>query len=471
MGGAADPTGLPCNSTATLTDFYIRSGVAVGSSVFICRSSAYVLFSGGGGGTPGGSTTQIQFNDSSAFGGDAGLTYDKTTDTLTISGVLKLGTTPVTISDAAGKILSAALNTVGVGQGGTGATTLTGVLQGNGASAVTTITNSSTVGQVLRTTGASTYGWGATDLADTDAVTGVLPVPNGGVGLGSVTANALIKGNGTSAMVVSGVSVDSSNNVSTTGSMTTGSAGGVTGDIALSGATSGTGHITVAAIAGTQTVTLGTSGTITIPSATDTLVGKATTDILTNKTLSVEGTGNVITTLAPIWLTAAGCSNATAGTMWDLPVTTPAVAVCVTGTNIQKGALEFADSGPFIAQNTFALPSDWTSTGGIDATIYWTTTATSGDIKWNISTAFTAVGGTAADDTAFNSAQVITTTTAGTTNFVNTSTQTALTLTGSTTATAMMFHVKVMRDGTAGGDTIAATARLIGVEIRYRRAQ
>ena len=35
---------------------------------------------GGGGGTtpPAGSDTQIQFNDGGAFGGDAGLTYNKT---------------------------------------------------------------------------------------------------------------------------------------------------------------------------------------------------------------------------------------------------------------------------------------------------------------------------------------------------------------------------------------------------------
>lgn len=37
---------------------------------------------------------------------------------------------------------------------------------------------SSTVGQVLRVTGSSTYGFGAVDLADTDAVTGTLPAGN-----------------------------------------------------------------------------------------------------------------------------------------------------------------------------------------------------------------------------------------------------------------------------------------------------
>jgi hypothetical protein len=68
--------------------------------------------------------------------------------------------------------------TLDVDNGGTGAATLTGVLQGNGTSAVTAITNSSTTGQVLRVTGASTYAWGAVDLANSSAVTGNLLVAN-----------------------------------------------------------------------------------------------------------------------------------------------------------------------------------------------------------------------------------------------------------------------------------------------------
>jgi hypothetical protein len=42
------------------------------------------LAGGGGGGTPGGSDKQVQFNDSSAFGAEAGFEYDKTTNTLTV---------------------------------------------------------------------------------------------------------------------------------------------------------------------------------------------------------------------------------------------------------------------------------------------------------------------------------------------------------------------------------------------------
>lgn len=44
----------------------------------------------------------------------------------TFSGIIKAGSTPVTLTDSAGKVLSAALNTVAVAQGGTGVTTSTG---------------------------------------------------------------------------------------------------------------------------------------------------------------------------------------------------------------------------------------------------------------------------------------------------------------------------------------------------------
>ena len=40
----------------------------------------------GGGGTPGGSSGQVQFNSSGAFGGDTGLSYDATTDVLQFGG-------------------------------------------------------------------------------------------------------------------------------------------------------------------------------------------------------------------------------------------------------------------------------------------------------------------------------------------------------------------------------------------------
>ena len=46
---------------------------------------------GGAGSSPGGSDTQVQFNDGGVFGGDAGFTYNKTTDSATIVGSLTVG--------------------------------------------------------------------------------------------------------------------------------------------------------------------------------------------------------------------------------------------------------------------------------------------------------------------------------------------------------------------------------------------
>lgn len=45
------------------------------------------LNSAPGGGSPGGATTQVQFNDGGAFGGDADLAWDKATNTLKLGGV------------------------------------------------------------------------------------------------------------------------------------------------------------------------------------------------------------------------------------------------------------------------------------------------------------------------------------------------------------------------------------------------
>jgi hypothetical protein len=191
------------------------------------------------------------------------------------------------------------------------------------------------------------------------------------------------------------------------------------------------------------------------------------TTTFTNKTLDAEGTGNTITIPAKVWLPGAGCNNATASPFWDLPASTPAVAACVTGSNIQKGVLQYADtSGGFSAQNTIILPADFS--GAIDARIIWRTSATSGNAKFSLSTICTDVAASATDDPSFNTASTVTTAAPGTTLRVQTSAITGVTATGCSAGN--LLHVKLFRDGNDGSDTLGASLDVIGVELTLRRA-
>lgn len=164
-----------------------------------------------------------------------------------------------------------------------------------------------------------------------------------------------------------------------------------------------------------------------------------------------------------VWLEAAGCQNTSATLMWDTPTSNPAVAACVTGTNTQKGVADFADSSNLSMQRTLLLPSDWT--GAIDVKFKWFTSATSGDVVWQIATACVADGET--DDPSFNTASTVTDTAKSTANQTNDATITGITATGC--AAGELLHLKVFRDAAHASDNLAATARLIGIELTLRR--
>lgn len=382
-----------------------------------------------------------------------------------------------------------------VNQGGTGTqSTLTGLVRGN-ASAMTAaelsgdVTTSGSNAATLANIPSAVPMAGSL-LATAIAAPATPAAGKGSIYIDSTSKNIAVKDD--AGVVKHGVQTDAgtANNyisaISDAGAITksrpacatlSDSAGGCSMSTTAGGDLSGTlpsptvTKINGTALSGLATGILKNTATTGVPSiatvGTDYGTPDASTKTLTNTTIDAEGTGNVITIPEKVWLPGAGCNNATASTFWDLPTSTPAAPACVTGTNTQKGVLDFADtSGGFSAQNTVLLPADFS--GAIDARIIWTTTATSGNAKWSLSTICTDVAASATDDPAFNTASTVTTAAPGTTTRVQTSAITGVTATGC--AAGNLLHVKIFRDGNDAADTIAATARLIGVELTIRRA-
>lgn len=90
-GGSAVPLALTTAQVTAMLDV-VASGTkglapaSGGGTINFLRADGTWAVPPGSGGSPGGSTTQIQFNDAGAFGGDADLTWDKAGNTLTLGG-------------------------------------------------------------------------------------------------------------------------------------------------------------------------------------------------------------------------------------------------------------------------------------------------------------------------------------------------------------------------------------------------
>jgi len=186
----------------------------------------------------------------------------------------------------------------------------------------------------------------------------------------------------------------------------------------------------------------------------------ASTQTGTNKTLSQEGTGNVITVVSPAWIVAAGCNNTTAAPTFTLGTIQVPTANCLTGTNVFAATLDYDDSISESAQFSIALPHTWV--GNIDVDLKWLVTAGGGAnaVKWTIATACSSDG--SSFDTAFNAAQTVTTN-VGANNIQTDSTQTSVTTTGC--AVDNILNIKIGRDTT---DTFTGTARLLGAKVIIR---
>jgi hypothetical protein len=210
------------------------------------------LLAGGGGGTPGGSNTNVQFNDGGAFGGTEGLTFNKTTN-----AVATTGTFTATANVAGGNLTTA------------GQVVATGNITGG---------NANIAGRIF--VGSGTAGLpGVTFSADTSQDTGFYWISDGNIGV-STNGTLRVTFNNTGGIVATG-------NV-TGGNLTT------AGQVAATGNING-GNLVV-------TGNLGDSGALEIITAANgniTLSPNGTGVIVANKDIrngQANGVGNIGTT-------------------------------------------------------------------------------------------------------------------------------------------------------------------------------
>lgn len=100
VNAAVNSTSLALANSTSNTRITIPTTVErSATNYFLHANGSWVQFTAGGSATPGGSNTHVQFNDSAAFGGTSGFTFNKTTNNVTMGGDLNvLGTASININ-------------------------------------------------------------------------------------------------------------------------------------------------------------------------------------------------------------------------------------------------------------------------------------------------------------------------------------------------------------------------------------
>jgi hypothetical protein len=159
-----------------------------------------------------------------------------------------------------------------------------------------------------------------------------------------------------------------------------------------------------------------------------------------------------------LWLDAAAM----------VPRTTNGCAARVTtesSTNkVMNDLLDFDKAADEFAQIRLVLPDEW-DRSTIKAKIYWTAASSTGDVIWGVQGV--ALSNDDLLDTAFGTAVTVTDTLIATTDLHVTAATGAITI-GGTPALADAVYLQIYRDADAGGDTLDADARLVGVSIQYK---
>lgn len=184
--------------------------------------------------------------------------------------------------------------------------------------------------------------------------------------------------------------------------------------------------------------------------------------------LKTQGTG-----ANPIWATVSasggGSTNVWIPAAQWIPRTTTGCGIDsreLSTNKINTDELLFDAATAEYAQAMIVMPSNWNA-GTVTAKFHWTASTGSGDVIWGLRAR--SYANDDALDQAMGTAQTATDTLTAT-NDLDISPATSAITVGGTAASGNPIIWEVYRDAAAGGDTLGADARLLGVEISYTAA-
>lgn len=269
------------------------------------RVDLTITAAGGGGGTPGGSSTHVQYNQSSAFAGEAAFAYDQAIDTLYIPNVVAAtsnGSTALTLTGQASNVASGTAGAVTVtGGSSSGTTSVGGSVNIKGGTGTTTngsvnIQNSAGTAQIqVNSTGIGFFNVTPVARAATSADLKDLLVAYGLMQNGAATNFDSDGGILYGVTLTPTSSVDTTTALAITGSPRTtasaiGGAVSVTGGAHSSGASGVGGAVNITG--GSASGTTSTGGAVIIRGGTGTSAGGAVT--IQTSTASTLFTGTIV---------------------------------------------------------------------------------------------------------------------------------------------------------------------------------
>jgi hypothetical protein len=181
--------------------------------------------------------------------------------------------------------------------------------------------------------------------------------------------------------------------------------------------------------------------------------------------LKTQGTG-ANPTWATVTASGGGSTNVWIPASAWIPRTTTGAGIDsreLSTNKINTDELLFDAGTDEFAQALVVMPNNWNA-GTVTAKFHWTASTGSGDVVWGLQGR--AYANDDALDQAMGTAQTATDTLTAT-NDVDISPATSAITLGGTAASGNPVIFQVYRDADAGGDTLGADARLLGVEISY----